>query len=127
MLSALASRLVLGGFVFCTVPSTRKNEYAGLSPLVMFREHEGLTLVLDVESADKACLDNSAVLLYITVGVEHALDSVGLTARVSPQLAKRGISASVIAAYYHDPIFLPARRVEEAVSALWQLGAQCIN
>jgi uncharacterized protein len=115
MLSTLAPRLVPGEFVFCTVPSTRKNEYAGLSPLATFCEDEGLTLVIDVDSADKACLDYSA------------LDSVGLTAAVSTQLAQRGISANVIAAYHHDHIFVLAQQAEEAVSALREFGVQCIN
>ena len=127
MLSTLAPRLVPGEFVFCTVPSTRKNEYAGLSPLATFCEDEGLTLVIDVDSADNACLDYSAVLRCITLDVKSALDSVGLTAAVSTQLAQRGISANVIAAYHHDHIFVLAQQAEEAVSALRELGAQCIN
>ncbi len=37
---------------------------------------------------------------------------------------KKGISANVIAAYYHDHIFVPSARAEEAVQALVQLQQQ---
>jgi hypothetical protein len=43
---------------------------------------------------------------------------VGLTAAVAEQLARHGISANVIAAYYHDHIFVAFDRVEQAMTAL---------
>lgn len=118
MLRALAPRLRPGEFVFCTVPHSRQAECARLSPLALFREDEGLTLVIDPASADKADLDYDCVFRCITLGVNSNLDSVGLIAAVSTRLAQRGISANVIAAYHHDHIFVPAQLADDALAAL---------
>jgi hypothetical protein len=48
---------------------------------------------------------------------------VGLTAAVSAKLATKGISANVIAAYYHDHIFVQSTKAEIALSALKEFGA----
>jgi uncharacterized protein len=57
----------------------------------------------------------------IILQVHSSLDAVGLTAAVSSKLTERGISANVIAAFYHDHIFIPAERAHEAVEALREL------
>jgi len=41
-----------------------------------------------------------------------------LTAAVSSQLAEKGISANVIAAYYHDHIFVQSKKAELAIETL---------
>lgn len=43
---------------------------------------------------------------------------MGLTAAVSAKLAAKGISANVIAAFYHDHIFVPVDKAELAIAAL---------
>ena len=50
--------------------------------------------------------------------VHSSLAAVGLTAAVAAALADHGISANVVAAFYHDHIFVPAERAEEALAAL---------
>jgi hypothetical protein len=37
-------------------------------------------------------------------------------------LADRGISANVVAAYYHDHIFVPCESAAEALAALQEFG-----
>lgn len=127
MLSALAPELMPGEFVFCTVPLARQAEFAMLSPLAYFREAEGLTLVIDVDSADKASLGYAFVFRCITLGINSSLDSVGLTAAVTARLAQRGISANVIAAYHHDHIFVPSELADDALAALQEFGAHRVS
>ena len=43
---------------------------------------------------------------------------MGLTAAVATKLASKGISANVIAAYYHDHIFVQKEKVALALEAL---------
>jgi hypothetical protein len=54
--------------------------------------------------------------------VHSSLEAVGLTAAVSKKLADKGISANVIAAYYHDHIFVQSAKAEEALYALTEFG-----
>jgi hypothetical protein len=95
-----------------------------LSALATFEEEEGLTLVLERGGADTAGLDYAHVFRCITLGINSALDSVGLTAAVSARLARHGISANVIAAFHHDHVFVPAERAEEALAVLESPGAR---
>ena len=118
LLSSLAPQLLSGEYVYCTLANSRYGDYAELEPLACFAEAEGLTLVLPRQRAETAGLYYETVYRCIALGVHSSLDSVGLTAAVAEQLARHGISANVIAAYYHDHIFVPFDRVEQAMTAL---------
>jgi len=123
LLRALEPRLLPGEYVFCSVRPDLAETLGGSPALATFREEEGVTLVLARDSADTNGLAYAGVFRCITLGVHSALDAVGLTAAVATRLARRGISANVIAARYHDHVFVPAARAEEALAALADPGA----
>ena len=58
----------------------------------------------------------------ITLTVHSSLEAVGLLAEVATAFAARGISVNVVSAYYHDHLFVPSDRVEEALAALSELS-----
>lgn len=118
LLAALAPHLMEGEFVFCSIQDATYGDFAELSPIACFRESEGLTLVLAKENADKAGFTYESLFKGITLNVHSSLEAVGLTAAVAGQLAARGISANVMAAYYHDHIFVRAEQADAALSAL---------
>ena len=118
MLASLAPHLIDGDFVFCTIRGATYGDFAELLPLASFREAEGLTLLVAKENADKAGFSYEAIFKGITLNVHSSLEAVGLTAAVSSKLAERGVSANVIAAYYHDHIFVQAEKATDALSAL---------
>jgi hypothetical protein len=109
-----------GEFVFCTVESTQRAHT--LDPLCMFREHEAVTVILKKEQADKASLPYSGTFAWITLTVHSALEAVGLTAAVSNALTKADISCNVVAAYYHDHIFVPLTDAKRAMDVLVRLS-----
>ena len=121
LLASLAPRLMDDDFVFCTIKDATYGDYAELSPLASFSEDEGLALVLKKENADKAGLKYEAIFKCITLNVHSSLEAVGLTAAVSRRLAERGVSANIMAAYYHDHILVPAEKAADALSALIEL------
>lgn len=121
MVSGMAPMLRRGEYVFATVPGAAP---AGLDPLMSFREDEGRTLVLPRDDAERAGLDHDLTLAWITLTVHSALDGVGLTAAVSAALAEVGIACNIVAAYFHDHLFVPADRAEEAVQVLSALAAR---
>ena len=109
-------------YVFCTVHSFDPDSIINLNPLCTFKEEEGLTIVLEKKSALKAHFKFSEVFKKITLEVHSSLKAVGLTAAVSTALADKGISANVIAAYYHDHIFVPASKADIALNILKSLS-----
>ena len=122
LLSEMHPELVEGEYVFCTV-SAALSDYAKLEPVATLREREGLTLVLPKATARKAGLSFDGSYRQITLTVHSSLEAVGLTAAVASKLAARGISANVIAAFYHDHIFVPADKANSALAALEELVA----
>ena len=90
-----------------------------LDALMMFREAEGTTLIVDVD-ADSV---SSERMLWarITLRVQSSLTAVGLMAAVSASLAKRGIPCNPVSAFLHDHIFVPWDRRDDALDALSHL------
>lgn len=85
--------------------------------LMMFREDEGTTLIVDADE------DASERMLWacITLRVQSSLTAVGMMAAVSAALAKRGIPCNPVSAFLHDHIFVPWDRRDDALDALSHL------
>ncbi|MBW0366481.1 ACT domain-containing protein [Ensifer adhaerens] len=118
LLSTMNPVLFPQTYVYCTVAYQDQARYQALEALATYREDEGLTLVVTRAAADEAGLAYGPLLRRITLNVHSALEAVGLTAAVSTALTREGISANVIAAYYHDHIFVPEADAERALDAL---------
>ena len=123
LLKSMEPTLIESEFVFCTV-SGSLGDYVSLNPVAIFVETEGLTLVLEKGIAQNAALEFEGVFRQITLTVHSSLDAVGLTAAVATKLADKGISANVIAAYYHDHIFVQSSKAELALSALIEFNVK---
>jgi hypothetical protein len=118
LLSSMSPMLLDDEYVFCSVKKGQYGDYSELSPLATYHEPEGLTLVITKENADNAAFHYESVFKCITLRVHSSLEAVGLTAAVSTKLAEKGISANVVAAYYHDHIFVQSAKAKLAVKAL---------
>ena len=94
-------------FVFCSFPTLDWDQMRELNPIGIFHEKEGVTFILDTKNAVDKKIDYLSVYRLITLNVHSSLDAVGLTAAFSAKLAEKNISANVVAAYYHDHIFVP--------------------
>jgi hypothetical protein len=122
MIAGMAPMQVPGTWAFVIVPETRA---ARLMPdaLAMFREGEGLSLVLPHALALAEGF-SPVEMACITLRVHSALDGVGLTAAVAEALAGAGIPCNMVAAYHHDHVFVPAEKVGEAMDALLARAAR---
>ncbi len=120
LLKSMSPELIEGDYVFCTVEGGLAN-YVHLNPIATFREKEGLTLVLTEEVATQAQLSFDGVFSMITLSVHSSLEAVGLTAAFATKLGSYGISANVIAGYYHDHIFVQAELAGKAIAAIDEL------
>lgn len=109
-------------YVFCSVQSLSFEAASKLNPICTFKEDEGLSLVLEKTCAESEKLHFDEVFKKISLQVHSSLEAVGLTAAVSTALADKGISANVIAAYYHDHIFVPKNKSTFALKVLLSLS-----
>jgi len=75
-------------------------------------------MLLKKEAADSLNLDYSLVTSWITLTVHSSLEAVGLTAAFSKVLTEENISCNVVAAYYHDHLFVPKKDTERAMTVL---------
>jgi len=122
LLTNIAPELSPTAYVFCTVPVAESPDFLELDPLGMFQEAEGVTFILRLETAVQQGLSFPSVQRQITLTVHSSLDAVGLTAAVASALARHDISANVVAAYFHDHIFVPQEKAEQAVAVLKSLA-----
>lgn len=122
MLAALAPELHDEEYVFCTVGNGRYGDHPELEPIAAFAEAEGLTLVIPRHRAEAHGIPYEAVFKCITLSVHSSLEAVGLTAVIATKLAEKSISANVIAAFYHDHVFVQPHRAEAALTALEELA-----
>lgn len=105
-----------GEYVFCTVEDVKKIDLNDI--LLLFREQENITIVLKKDIADSLLLDYSFIASWISLTIHSSLEAVGLTAAFSNALAHEGISCNVVAAYYHDHIFVDQKDCDAAMRIL---------
>lgn len=118
LLSNMEPVLDEGDFVFCTSPNFSWGNISQFNPIGVFYEKEGMTLILSKKEADDQEVPYESVYKLISLNIHSSLDAVGLTAAFSTKLAENNISANVVAAYYHDHIFVPAQKAELAMTVL---------
>jgi len=120
LLQHMQPTLNLGEYVFCTVPEL--DAFPIDKIISFFKETEAYTIILPRTTADKLQLQYSFVAAWITLTVHSALDAVGLTAAFSNALGAAGISCNVVAAYYHDHIFVDVGDANRAMEVLQKLS-----
>lgn len=117
LLKTMSPHLQDGEFAFCTTEGNVA-DYVHLNPVCFFQESEGLTLILLADDAKRENIPFDGTYRKITLTVHSSLEAVGLTAAVANKLTQYGISANVVAAYYHDHIFVPSAKATQAMKAL---------
>ena len=105
-----------GDYVFCNVDDINS---IGIDKIILvFKEQEGTTIIIKKELADTLKFKYSFVASWITLTVHSSLGAVGLTAAFSKALSEKGISCNVVAAFYHDHIFVDKKDTEKAMEIL---------
>lgn len=123
MIAEMTPELLPGDYVFCTIGAPEDAAAPIGAALAIFREEEGLSLILPKDRAAAEGFETDAVMRCIRLNVHSALDGVGLTAAVAGALAGAGIACNMVAAFHHDHAFVPGDRAEEALALLLALQA----
>lgn len=121
MLAQMRPELRPGTFVFLAFTEPPPD---GLHPVMTFTEDEALTVVVPQHEADVQSCSYTSAFAWISLRVQSDLEGVGLTAAFSTALADGGISCNVVAAFYHDHIFVPANAASAAMDILDRLSAK---
>ena len=110
-------------YVFATLKAGEELPNS-INPIMTFREEEGLTLILSESEARAAGLAGIFKSRMITLQVHSSLSAVGFLAAITSRLAEAGLAVNPVSAYFHDHLFVPAERAEEALAILQSLAAE---
>ncbi|MBQ4877482.1 ACT domain-containing protein [Pseudoalteromonas luteoviolacea] len=109
-------------YVYCVV-SERQLAHLSLSKIHgMFREKEGVTVIISKAYVQEADINYQGDYRCITLNVHSSLEAVGLTAAFAAALGEEGLSANVVAGYYHDHIFVQNECADKALQCLIKLS-----
>ena len=93
--------------------------------IMLFREDEGVTTVVEVDEAPDETPDGSRdepLWAQITLRIHSSLEAVGMMAAIATALTARDIPCNAVSAYYHDHLFVPWSRRDDAIAALQALS-----
>jgi hypothetical protein len=77
-----------------------------------------MTLVIRQDEAERIGLRYQFASRLITLTVHSSLEAVGFLAAITARLARAGISMNAVSAFYHDHLFVPDHRADEALALL---------
>lgn len=124
MVAGMRPVLEPGDVVFCTTADAALAARARGVALALFREAEGVSLILPRADAELLGFPVDLPMRRITLAMPSALDGVGLTAAVASALAAEDIPCNVVAAFHHDYVFVPSQKAARALAVLEALQAR---
>ena len=89
--------------------------------LATFHENGQLAIIGPKEYLDSQRIESEGPYAKLTIDVHTSLELVGLTAVMATKLAENGISANVVAAFYHDHVFVQYKLKDKAKELLEDL------
>ena len=120
LLVGLTATLLPETYVFATLKGQAMPQ--GLAPRMQFQEAEGTTLIVTRAEAEAAGVAHEFACRMITLDVHSSLEAVGFIAVIARELAEAGIGVNPVAGFYHDHLFVPEARVEDAMRILKDLA-----
>ncbi|KFH44291.1 hypothetical protein ACRE_049320 [Hapsidospora chrysogenum ATCC 11550] len=127
LLSTLTTILHPSTYVFATIPHDKDKE-AKMPPLadvqLLFRESEGITVIVTLDVAQSLGLEYFFPCRMVTLNVTSSLEAVGFMAVVATRLAERNMGVNPVSGFYHDHLFVPVGREDEAIRVLDELARE---
>ncbi|RFU79396.1 integron cassette [Trichoderma arundinaceum] len=121
LLATLTTSLHGTIFVFATL-----TDPSALPPLeetqLLFKEKEGISVIISKEYATAHKIDFFFPCKMITLNVTSSLEAVGFMAVIATKLAEHNMGVNPVSGFYHDHLFIPLGREEEAVEILRRLA-----
>ena len=122
LLGSMSAELMDGLYVFATLSESEMP--IGVRPRMMFHEAEGMTLILLKEEAEAHGLAYEFPCRMITLNIHSSLDAIGFLARITQRLAALNMGVNPVSGFYHDHLFIPLDRADEALAELKLMSAE---
>lgn len=106
-------------YVFCLAAGIPQ-----VDVLCMFREDEGLTLIVSRAQAERAGLTFTYPCRRIVPHVQSDLNAIGFLAALTTELARNGIGVNPVAAYTQDHLFVATELADRALACLRDLASR---
>lgn len=113
LLRTMTADLAEEVYGFATLPKGRIP--AGAQPRMVFHEAEGTTLILTLQEMAQFGLSYEFPCRMITLTVHSSLEAVGFIAVIASELAKHGMGVNPVSAFFHDHLFVPEGREQDAM------------
>ena len=123
LLSGMSPVLDPRTFVFVCIEEKQLKAHVA-DALMVFREAEGISLILEEALAKARGLSCTFSCRRISLQIHSSLDAIGFLAMILPALAESGMGVNPVSAYFHDHLFVPADRADDALETLQRLRAQ---
>ncbi len=120
LLKDMQPELQPGEYVFVNVEDISAIDITRV--ISLFKEKEAYTVIIEKQIAEEWKLPYHFAGAWITLTVHSSLEAVGLTAAFSTALANAGISCNVVAACYHDHIFVDVKDADKAMKVLLKIA-----
>lgn len=121
LVKSMQPALLPDEYVFCH--NLPKNILDSVDAVMIFNETEGQTAIIRLSDALKLNLQYEFRCKQITLNIHSNLNAVGFLATITTKLASLGISVNAVSAFYHDHLFVPSDRANEAIDTLTKLSA----
>jgi uncharacterized protein len=125
LLYGMKPQLALPVYVFCTFANGSLPDE--LEAIAQFKEQEGLTAIVEKSAAELNGLAYTFESRLITLSVHSDLAAVGFLSSVCAALANDGIACNAVSAFFHDHLFVPVDRADDAMRLLSELSAQAAS
>jgi len=120
LFKSLSAKLAEGVHVFVTVSNGRNLK--GVNPRMIFQETEGTTFILLKTEAESNGLAYEFPCRMITLDVHSSLEAIGFIAAIATELAMHGMGVNPVSGFFHDHLFVPDGREQEALEILKQIA-----
>ncbi|KAJ5495825.1 hypothetical protein N7539_000941 [Penicillium diatomitis] len=91
---------------------------ATLQPVLLAHEVEGTTIVTTQDLAASHGFEGVFPCKRISLTIHSSLEAVGLIAAITDRLKDRRISTNVVSGYFHDHVYVPRERADDAMVVL---------
>jgi hypothetical protein len=121
LIAGMEPVLASGTYVFAHLAD--RDAPPDIDARMRFEEAEGTTLILLEAEARRHGLPWVFPCRMITLDVHSSLEAVGFIARVATALAAAGMGVNPVSGFFHDHLFVPLGREEEAMRIIARMRA----